>query len=101
MMLFVMSQFLLKEIVFIESVKAISLSVFFTSRISTIRLFKFMNLFSMDLNTTNLNISRIWLINTLLFLKMKSLLGNLMVVGNPSPLVNPTRLIPPDQIPAR
>ena len=57
MMLFVMSHFLVKEIVFIELVKAISFSIAFTFRISSMRLFRFMNFFSLDLNTHNLNIS--------------------------------------------
>ena len=68
MMLFIMSNFLAKAIVFIELVKVISFSILFTFRISAMRLFKFMNLFFLDLNTYNLNISRMWLINTL-FLK--------------------------------
>ena len=62
MMLFTMSHFFVKAIVFIDLVKAISFSIVFTFRISTMRLFKFKNT------------SRIWLINTLLFLKMESFL---------------------------
>ena len=61
-MLFTMSHFFVKAIVFIDLVKAISFSIVFTFRISTMRLFKFKNT------------SRIWLINTLLFLKMESFL---------------------------
>ena len=76
MMLFIMSHFFVKAIVFIELVKAISFSIVFTFRISAMRLFKFMNFFSLDLNTYNLNMSRMWLINTLLFLKMESLLAD-------------------------
>ena len=63
-MLFTMSHFFVKAIVFIELVNAIYFSIVFTFRISAMRLFKF------------LNISRIWLINTLLFLKMESLLAD-------------------------
>ena len=74
MMLFIMSHFFVKAIVFIELVKAISFSIVFTFRISAMRLFKFMNFFSLDLDTYNLNISRMWLINILLFLKMEPLL---------------------------
>ena len=51
MMLFIMSHLLVKE--------AISFSILFTFRISAVRLFKFMNFFSLDINTYNLNISRI------------------------------------------
>ena len=43
--------FFVKAIVFIELVKAISFSIVFTFRISAMRLFKFMNFFSLDLNT--------------------------------------------------
>ena len=35
-----------------------------------------MNFFSLDLNTCNLNISRMWLINALLFLKIELLLAD-------------------------
>ena len=38
-----------------------------------------MNFFSLDLNFYNLNISRMWLIYTLLFLKMESLLADLRI----------------------
>ena len=58
LMLFIMSHFFVKAIVFIELVKAISFSIVFTFRISAMRLFKFINVFSLDLNTYNLNISR-------------------------------------------
>ena len=51
MMLFIMSHLLVKE--------AISFSILFTFRISAMRLFKFMNFFSLDINTYILNISRI------------------------------------------
>ena len=43
MMLFIMSHFFVKAIVFIELVKAISFSIVFTFRISAMRLFKFKN----------------------------------------------------------
>ena len=71
-----MSHFFVKAIVFIELVKAIYFSIVFTFRISAMRLLKFMNFFSLDLNTYNLNIRRMRLINTLLFLKMESLLAD-------------------------
>ena len=58
MMLFIMSHFFVKANVFIELVKAISFSILFTFRISAMRLYKFMNFFSLDLNTYSLNISR-------------------------------------------
>ena len=74
MVLFIASHFFLKAIVFIELVKAISFSILFTFQISAMRLFKFTNFFSLDLNTYNINISRMWLVNTLLLLKMESLL---------------------------
>ena len=45
-------------------------SILFTFRISAMRLFKFMNFFTLDLNTYNLNINRVCLIN-ILFLKME------------------------------
>ena len=74
-MLFVMCHFSVTAIVFFELVKSISFSILFTFRISAmIILLMFMN-FSLDLNTYNINISRIvgyaWLIKILLFLKME------------------------------
>ena len=71
-----MSHFFVKAIVLIELVKAIYFSIVFTFRISAMRLPKFMKFFSLDLNTYNLNIRRMRLINTLLFLKMESLLSD-------------------------
>ena len=79
MMLFIMSHSFVKAIVFIDLIKAISFSILLTFRISAMRLFKFMNFFSLDLNFYNLNISRMWLIYTLLFLKMESLLADLRI----------------------
>ena len=75
-MLFIMSHFFVKAIAFIELVKGISFSIVFIFRISAMRLLKFTNFFSLDLNTYNLNKSRILLINNLLFLKMESLLAD-------------------------
>ena len=40
------------------------------------RLFKLMHFFSLDLNTYNLNTSRMWLINISLFLRTESLLAD-------------------------
>ena len=71
-----MSHFFVKAIVFTELVKTISFSIVFTFWVSAMRLFKFMIFFSLDLNTYSLNISRMRLINTLLFLKMESLLAD-------------------------
>ena len=53
-----------------------SFSILFTFQISAIRLFKFMNFFSLELNTYNLNISRMSLLNILVFLKKDSLLAD-------------------------
>ena len=50
-LLFIMSHFFVKAIVFIELVKAIYFSVIFTFRILVMRLFKFITFFSVDLNT--------------------------------------------------
>ena len=77
-MLFVMCHLSVTAIVFFELVKSTSFSILFTFRISAmIILLMFMN-FSLDLNTYNINISRIvghaWLIKILLFLKMESFL---------------------------
>ena len=58
MMLFIMSHSFVKAIVFIDLIKAISFSILLTFRISAMRLFKFMNFFSLDLNFYNLNIGR-------------------------------------------
>ena len=66
MMLFIMCHFTV-----IELAKAISFSIIFTFRIPTERLFKFMNIFSLDLYAYSLNINKRWFINTLLFLKME------------------------------
>ena len=41
-----------------------------------------MNFFSLDFYTYNLNISRMWLINTLLLLKMESLLADSRIVSD-------------------
>ena len=49
--------FFLKAIVFFESIKAISFSILLTFRISAMRLFIFINFFSLDLETYNLNIN--------------------------------------------
>ena len=57
MMFFIMSHFFVKANVFTELVKVISFSLLFTFRIYAMRLFKFMNFLSLDLNTYNLNIS--------------------------------------------
>ena len=54
MMLFFMRHFFLKAIVFFEVSEAISFSILFTFPISAIRLFIFMNFFSLDLNPNNL-----------------------------------------------
>ena len=78
-MLFIMSHFFVKAIFFIGLVKAISFSIDITFRISAMRSFKFINFFSLDLNTYNLNISRMSLINILLFLKLESLLADLRI----------------------
>ena len=51
MMLFIMSYFFVKTIVFIELIKAISFSIVFTFRISAMRSFKFMNFFFPELKT--------------------------------------------------
>ena len=56
-----------------ELVKGISSCIPFTFQIPAMRLFIFMNFFSLDLYTQNLNISRIWLIKTSLFFKMDCL----------------------------
>ena len=72
-MLFIMWRFFVKAIVFFELVKAISFSIIFTFRISAMRLFTFINFFSLYLYTFNLNINRMRLIKTLLFSKMESL----------------------------
>ena len=68
-MLSVRCHFFLKAIVFFELFKAISFSIFLTFRILAMKLIIFMNFFSLDLQTYNLNISRMWLINILLFSK--------------------------------
>ena len=47
--LFFMSHFFVKAIIFPELAKAVSFSITFTFRISAMRLFKFMNFFSLDL----------------------------------------------------
>ena len=65
--------FFIKAIVFFELFNAISFSIFLTFRISAMRLFIFMNFFSLDLWTGNLNVSRMWLIKTLLFSKKETL----------------------------
>ena len=72
-MLFIMCHFYVKAIVSIELVKTISFSILFTFRIFAMRLCKFMNFFSLTFCICNLNISKMWLIKTLLFFRMKSL----------------------------
>ena len=72
-MLFIMCHFYVKAIVSIEFVKTISFSILFTFRIFAMRLYKFMNFFSLTFCICNLNISKMWLIKTLLFFRMKSL----------------------------
>ena len=67
-----------KAIVFFRLVKAISFSTRFTFLIEAMTLFIFIiNIcfFSLDLHLYNLNISRMSLIKTLLFLKIESLLA--------------------------
>ena len=76
MMLFIMSHFFVKAIAFIELVKAIYFAIVFTFWISAMRLFKLMNFLSLDLNTYNLKIRRMTLINTSFFKKMESLLAD-------------------------
>ena len=66
--------FFLKVIVFFELLKAIYFSILLTFRFSAMRLFIFMNFFSLDLQTHNLNISRMRLMKILLFSKKKLML---------------------------
>ena len=79
MILFIINHFFVKAIVSIELVKAVSFTILFTFWICAMRLIKFINFFSLDLNTYNLNISRMSLINILLFLKLESLLADLRI----------------------
>ena len=58
-MSFITCHFLVKAIVFFELIKAISLSILLTFRISAMRLFIFTSFSSLDLYTFNLNINRI------------------------------------------
>ena len=63
-MLSVTCHFAVKAFVFFELFKAISLSILLVFRIPAMRLFIFIYLFSLDLWTYNLNLSRMWLTNT-------------------------------------
>ena len=73
-MLSVKWHFFLQAIVFIQLFEAISFSILLTFRIPAKRLFTFMNFFSLDLQTYNLSISRMWSIKILLLSKNKLLL---------------------------